>query len=50
MRALRYLLAVILVLFLTACATTPQAPQAPQAPTWTELYLYTSYAARRGIY
>ena len=47
MRALRCLLAVILALLLTACATTPPVPP---APTWTERYLYTSYAARRGIY
>jgi starvation-inducible outer membrane lipoprotein len=47
MRALRRVLAVILALLLTACATTPPAPP---APTWTELYLYQSMAARRGLY
>jgi len=50
MRALRYLFAVTLALFLMACATTPPAPPAPPAPLWTELYLYQSYAARRGVY
>ena len=52
MRALRYLLALALALTLAACATTPLLPPLPAPPqaTWTELYLYQSYAARRGLY
>ena len=52
MRALRHVLAVTLALALAACATTPLLPPLPAPPkaTWTELYLYQSMAARRGLY